>query len=149
MIARFLLKLAAMTSMVTPVTGTALAQSDASVHIPPHERVVLSNGVTLIIVPQRDVPLIACNALLRGGELGDLAGKPGVASLVAGLLEKGAGERDAFQFADAVEGVGGSFGASAGPESITIRGQFLARLEIALQATDRHLLVALQADRGP
>ena len=127
MIARFLLKLAAMTSMVTPVTGTALAQSDASVHIPPHERVVLSNGVTLIIVPQRDVPLIACNAVLRGGELGDLAGKPGVASLVAGLLEKGAGERDAFQFADAVEGVGGSFGASAGPESITIRGQFLAR----------------------
>src|SRR5581483_7809104 len=71
--------------------------------------------------------LIAFNALLRGGELGDLAGKPGVASLVAGLLEKGAGERDAFQFADAVEGVGGSFGASAGPESIAIRGQFLAR----------------------
>jgi len=128
MIGRFLLKLAAMTSMVTPVgTGTVLAQSDGGVHIPPHERLVLSNGVTLIIVPQRDVPLIAFNALLRGGELGDLAGKPGVASLVAGLLEKGAGERDAFQFADAVEGVGGSFGASAGPESIAIRGQFLAR----------------------
>src|SRR5690348_17821097 len=111
MISRFLLKLAAMTSMVTPLgtAAVALAQSDGGVHVPPHERVVLSNGVTLIIVPQRDVPLIAFNAVLRGGELGDLAGKPGVASLVAGLLEKGAGERDAFQFADAVEGVGGSF----------------------------------------
>jgi zinc protease len=129
MIARFLLKLAAITSMVTPVgTGAvALAQSDGDVHVPPHERIVLANGVTVIIVPQRDVPLIAFNAVLRGGELGDLAGKPGVASLVAGLLEKGAGDRDAFQFADAVEGVGGSFSASAGPESIAIRGQFLAR----------------------
>ena len=52
--------------------------------------------MTLIIVPRRDVPLVAFNAVLRGGSLGDAAGKPGVASLVAGLLEKGAGKRDAF-----------------------------------------------------
>ena len=53
MIARFLLKLAAITSMVTPVgTGAvALAQSDGDVHVPPHERIVLANGVTVIIVP--------------------------------------------------------------------------------------------------
>ena len=39
------------------------------------------------------------------------ADKPGVASLVAGLLDRGAGKRSAFEFADAVEGVGGSFNA--------------------------------------
>jgi predicted Zn-dependent peptidase len=106
--------------------------------VPAHERLVLANGLTLIIVPLRDVPLVAFNAVLRGGELGDVVGKPGVASLVAGLLEKGAGDRDAFQFADAVEGVGGSFNAGAGPESITIRGQFLAR--------DQPLLLELLGD---
>jgi zinc protease len=117
------------TAMVAPLgSGVAFAEGvSAGVRVPAHERIVLPNGLTLVIVPRRDVPLMAFNAVLRGGELGNAQAKPGVASLVAGLLEKGAGERSAFQFADAVEGVGGSFGAGAGPESITIRGQFLAR----------------------
>jgi zinc protease len=140
MIARFLLKVAALTSMVTPLgSGVAFAHGATDgVRVPAHDRIVLANGLTLIIMPLRDVPLVAFNAVLRGGELGDRLGKPGVASLVAGLLEKGAGERDAFQFADAVEGVGGSFNAGAGPESITIRGQFLAR--------DQQLLLDLLGD---
>lgn len=113
------------------------AQS-SGVRVPAHERFVLENGLTVILVPRREVPLIAFNAVLRGGESGSLAAKPGVASLIAGLLEKGAGERDAFGFADAVEGVGGTFTAGAGPESITVRGQFLAR--------DQHLMLELLAD---
>ena len=35
--------------------------------------------------------------------------------------------KEALAFVDAVEGVGGTFNAAAGPESIAIRGQFLAR----------------------
>jgi len=140
MIPRLFLKVAALTSMVTPMGAGAVAAERVAdgVHVPAHERIVLSNGITLIIVPDPDVPLVAFNVVLRGGELGDPAGKPGVASLVAGLLEKGAGSRNAFQFADAVEGVGGSFSAGAGPEAITIRGQFLAR--------DQPLLLELLAD---
>jgi zinc protease len=109
-----------------------------TVRVPQHERLSLGNGVTLILMPRRDVPLVAFNALLRGGALGDPASRPGVASLMAGLLEKGAGERHAYAFADLVEGVGGSFGAAAGPEAITVRGQFLAR--------DQRLLMELLAD---
>ncbi|MFX5510316.1 insulinase family protein, partial [Acinetobacter baumannii] len=78
------------------------------------------------------------NGVLRGGESAGEPGRPGVASLVAGLLEKGAGKRDAFAFVDAVEGVGGTFNAAAGPESIGIRGQFLAR--------DQQLMLELLAD---
>jgi predicted Zn-dependent peptidase len=140
MIARFLLKMAAATSMVTPRgSGSVLAQTGGGgVHVPTHERFVLDNGITLVIVPRRDVPLVAFNAVLRGGGLGDAAAKPGVASLVAGLLEKGAGNRDAYAFADAVEGVGGSFNAGAGAESISVRGQFLAR--------DQQLMLELLGD---
>jgi predicted Zn-dependent peptidase len=99
---------------------------------------VLDNGIKLIIVPRSDVPLVAFNAVLRGGSLGDQPAKPGVASIAAGLLEKGAGKRDAFAFADAVEGVGGSFSAGANAESISVRGQFLAR--------DQRLMLELLAD---
>lgn len=139
MIGRFLVKMAAATSMVAPRgTGNVRAKAGGGVHVPVHERFVLDNGITLVIVPRRDVPLVAFNAVLRGGSLGDQAAKPGVASLLAGLLEKGAGKRDAFAFADAVEGVGGSFSAGANTESISVRGQFLAR--------DRQLMLELLAD---
>jgi predicted Zn-dependent peptidase len=94
--------------------------------------------MTLIVMPRHDIPLVSFNAVLHGGESAGAPGKSGVASLVAGLLEKGAGKRDAFAFVDAVEGVGGTFNAAAGPESIAIRGQFLAR--------DQRLMLELLAD---
>jgi zinc protease len=109
-----------------------------SVRVPAHERLSLGSGVALVLVPRRDVPLVAFNAVLRGGASCDPASRPGVASMVAGLLEKGAGERSAYAFADVVEGVGGSFGAGAAPESISVRGQFLAR--------DQQLMLELLAD---
>jgi predicted Zn-dependent peptidase len=107
-----------------------------AVQVPAHERVVLPNGVTLLILPSRDVPLIAFHAVFRGGPLADAT--PGIASLVAGLLEKGAGERNAFEFADAVEGAGGNFSVVTGTEALSISGQFLAR--------DQSLMLELLAD---
>jgi zinc protease len=135
---KFFVKLAAATSIVAPVGGSLHAQTAPNIQVPAHERIVLGNGVTLIVMPRREVPLIAFSAVLRGGTLVDPPAKPGVASLVAGLLEKGAGSRDAFAFADAVEGVGGSFTAAAGTEAISIGGQFLSR--------DRDLMIELLAD---
>ena len=136
---KFFVKLAAATSIVAPVgSGTVIAQTTPGIQVPAHERIVLDNGVTLVIMARKEVPLVAFSAVLRGGTLADPPEKPGIASLVAGLLEKGADERDAFAFADAVEGVGGSFAVSAGPESIIVSGQFLAR--------DRDLMLELLAD---
>src|SRR5689334_1019690 len=130
-------------------TAYALSRpTPGAVQVPPHERVVLPSGATLIVVPRRDVPLVAFQAVVRGGPLCDPRGPgelavaseciPGVASLVAGLLEKGAGDRDAFAFADAVEGAGGNFSVATGPEAVSISGQYLAR--------DQHLMIELLAD---
>src|SRR5579859_6215012 len=139
MIGRFFLKVAAATPKAAPRDARNVsAKAGGGVQVPAHERYTLGNGINLIIVPRRDVPLIAFNAVLRGGALDDPKSKPGVASLLAGLLEKGAGKRDAFAFADAVEGVGGSFSAGANAESISVRGQFLAR--------DQQLMLELLAD---
>jgi predicted Zn-dependent peptidase len=120
------------------VAGGASAAGTVGVKVPAHQRFVLPNGLTIVLLPKKDVPLIAFSGFVRGGALADPEGKPGVAALVAGLLDRGAGKRSAFEFADAVEGVGGSFSASAGAESISIGGQFLAR--------DRALMIELLAD---
>ena len=118
-------------------TAYALTQpSGGAVQVPAHERVLLPNGITLLIVPSHDVPLISFHAVLRGGPLSDA--RSGVASLVAGLLEKGAGARDAFAFADAVEGAGGNFTVVTGNEAMSVSGQFLAR--------DQRLMLDLLSD---
>lgn len=110
----------------------------ASVKVPAHQRFTLDNGVKLILIPLHQVPLIAFEALVRGGATLDPNHRPGLAALAAELLTHGAGSRDAYAFADAVEGVGGMLGAEARSETIVVHGQFLAR--------DRALMLTLLAD---
>lgn len=128
-------------ALLGAVSGWCHAADQAvavGVKIPPHQRFTLPNGAKLILIPRHDVPLIAFEAMLRGGSRLDPEGRAGVASLVAELLTHGAGSRDAYAFADAVEGAGGSFDADAHSEALLVHGQFLAR--------DRELLLGLLAD---
>jgi len=120
------------------VPATTKSGRPGRLRIPAHERLVLANGVSVTIVPLREVPLVAFCAVLRGGARGDSRGKSGLAALVAGLFAKGAGERSGFAFADALEGAGGSFNATAAADHILVSGQFLAR--------DQALMLALLAD---
>ena len=99
----------------------------AGVMLPDVTRVELDNGAVLLVHEKRDVPLVGVEVIIRGGAITDPEGKSGLSSLFAGMLERGAGERDAASFAEAIEAVGGSLSTSAGLESITISGEFLAR----------------------
>jgi zinc protease len=105
---------------------TAAVASHVNVPVPANERVTLPNGLRLILVPRHDIPLVAFNLLLRGGALLDPPGRDGTAALAADLLTHGAGSRDAYAFADAVEGSGGNLDAAAHAEFIQVQGQFLA-----------------------
>lgn len=117
------------------VGAAALADG---VTLPTYERVVLDNGTVLILNRHAEVPLIGLRAILKGGAITDPAGMHGMASLFAALISKGAGDRDAGAFAEAVGGVGGVLTAGAGLEAIEIDGDFLAR--------DADLLVELLSD---
>ncbi len=113
-------------------------QAAEGVKTPPFERVQLSNGTVLMLLEQRDVPLISFEARVLGGARLDPEDRYGTANLLAGLFEKGAGERDALAFAQTVASVGGSIQTDASTESISITGSFLSR--------DRKLMVELLAD---
>ena len=117
-----------------PVTG---AFGDG-VTLPAAERIVLENGTVLILNENYDVPLIGLQAIVRGGAAADPADKHGLASLLAGLLEKGAGDRSSAEFAEEAAAVGGELSASAGLESITISADFMSK--------DAALMVELVAD---
>ena len=116
----------------------ALVLSAQATTLPDARRVELDNGVVLILNVSNDVPLVGVSAVLRGGAARDPADGHGLASLYAGLIGKGAGQRDAAAFADAVDSVGGRLDARAGLEAITITGDFLAR--------DTALMIELLSD---
>ena len=116
----------------------AATANPQGVALPAVERVVLANETVLILNEKHDVPMIGLEAILRGGAVADPQDKRGLASLFAALIEKGAGDRDAAMFAEAIDSVGGTLSASAGEEGITISGDFLAR--------DANLMIELLAD---
>ena len=70
--------------------------------LPAYERIVLDNGTVLLLSEKHDVPLIGLRAVIRGGAAADPADKGGLVTLLASMLEKGAGDRDSGAFAEAV-----------------------------------------------
>jgi predicted Zn-dependent peptidase len=110
----------------------------ADVGLPEFQTVTLDNGATLLLMPRKDVPLVAANIAVRGGALADAAGKEGTADLLGEMLSQGAGNRSALQFAQAVDGAGGTIGFGSSREAITASAQFLSK--------DSALMLSLLAD---
>ncbi len=106
--------------------------------LPEPSRVELDNGMTFLLVEKNDVPLIGFEAVIQGGAVSDPEGMAGMADLVAGLMQKGAGDRSALEYAEAIAAVGGELYASAQLENISVSGEFMAR--------DAELMVSLLAD---
>ncbi len=115
--------------------GPAIA---TGIRLPDYQAITLDNGATVLLMPRNDVPLVAANVAVRGGALADAAGKEGTADLLGGMLSKGAGNRDALQFAQALDGAGGSLGFGSSREAITASAQFLSK--------DSALMLSLLAD---
>src|ERR1700736_3910621 len=107
------LHLLALTIAVLFLASSASAQT---LHMPPHEKYILKNGLTVLLLEKHGVPLINVYALVKTGAAADPAGEEGLASVTAGLLRKGTKTRSAQQFAADLDYIGGTFEAEAGAE---------------------------------
>ena len=90
--------------------GVTAAASGPSVKLPDYQTLTLDNGATVLLMPRKDVPLVAANIAVRGGALADAIGKEGTADLLGEMLSKGAGNRSALQFAQTVDPVDACLG---------------------------------------
>jgi zinc protease len=97
-----------------------------------HKR-TLSNGLAVWLVESHEVPLVQINLLLKAGAGDDPAGKFGLASLTAAMLDEGAGSRSALQLADAVDFLGAALTTTASFDASAVRLNVpVARLKEAL-----------------
>ncbi|UYK77041.1 insulinase family protein [Xanthomonas sacchari] len=80
---------------------------------PTLQRATLKNGTTVILAERHEVPVVQFSYEFQGGYSADQGRKPGTANFTMGMLDDGAGERDALAFADAAEALGASLAAGA------------------------------------
>lgn len=92
-----------------------------TLRLPAIEKGTLANGVPLWVIEQHRVPLAQVNVILRGGASLDRTGRYGMASMVAAMLDEGAGSRSALEFADAVEFLGADLSTSSSFDYSAVR----------------------------
>ena len=85
----------------------------------------LSNGLLLIVVSRTDLPLLSLQLVLPGGQAVEPADRAGLAQAVAGLLTRGTASRSAGEIAAAIEGIGGSLGAAATIDDLSVTASVL------------------------
>ncbi len=108
------------------VDSPAPGAPEPRIELPVPEEIVLDNGVRLWMLPDREVPLVNIEVRVDAGAAGDGFEKAGRAALLAEMLRRGAGERDARAFEAAIDVRGGEFSIAAWPRETRISCEFLA-----------------------
>jgi predicted Zn-dependent peptidase len=90
-------------------------------NLPPIQKKALSNGLAVWLIESHEVPLVQVNLLVLAGASDDPAGKFGLASLTAAMLDEGAGSRSSLEIADAVDYLGAALTTSASADATAVR----------------------------
>jgi zinc protease len=98
------------------VLGFAACRSDAT---PQATRKVLPNGVVLLHVEQRQLPLVTVLLTLRAGVAAEPAARAGLANLTAQLLSEGTMSHTAVELRQAIDRLGGRIGFGVDRETMT------------------------------
>jgi len=114
-------------ALALTVFAGASAVRAQKLQLPPHEKVVLKNGLTVLLLEKHSVPMVSVAGIVKAGGLYDPAGMEGLASTTAGLLRKGTKTQTAQQFAGDIDFIGGTFEADAGADYSSFGTEFLSK----------------------
>lgn len=90
------------------------ARTPAPFRAPKPEVRALSNGMPVWVLPKRDLPTVVAGVAVRGGGGIQPVDRPGLAQVVASMLDEGTKARSAEQLAAEVESMGAALSASCG-----------------------------------
>lgn len=91
------------------------------------KKIILDNGLTILLREDKSFPLVAVRLALQGGLRQEPEGKDGLANLAGDLWAKATVQRTAEQIAQSTEEHGMSFGSSSGLNSFGMSSDFLSK----------------------
>jgi zinc protease len=101
----------------------------------------LTNGLRVLVIEDREIPLVQFEIRLRGGHLLEDPAKPGVANLLAQTMTEGTATKTPDELEQAIDLLGASINVSGGSQTFVIRGSTLARNYDATMALVEEILM--------
>lgn len=80
------------------------------------KRIVLKNGMILLLSEKHELPVVTVSMAIRAGSIVEPPDKPGLASITASLLTQGTKRRSANQISREIDFIGGSLAVSGGDD---------------------------------
>jgi zinc protease len=90
-------------------------------------RILLENGMVLLLAEKHDIPVVTMNMAIKAGSTSEPGNEPGLASITASLLTQGTTKRTASQINREIDFVGGSLSASGGSDFASASLRVLAK----------------------
>lgn len=98
----------------------------SEIRIPTPYQTVLPNGLTLVVVEDKRLPLVSYRLAFRTGDAHDPPELPGLTDMMSGLLTEGTTTRTSRQIAEEVERMGATLHAGAGSDFTTLSASALS-----------------------
>ncbi|MEP6637547.1 MAG: insulinase family protein, partial [Acidobacteriota bacterium] len=95
------------------------------IHLPTAFETTLSNGLTVVIVADKRLPLVSYRLGFRAGDAHDPSELPGLTDLLTGLLTEGTASRASREIADQVARMGATLSAGANSDYTTVAASSL------------------------
>lgn len=101
--------------------------AEPKVKVPAVWKATLANGMRVLGIEQREVPLVQFDIAIDGGQLLDSIDKVGVANLMARMMTQGTANKTPQQLEEAILQLGASINVAARTEEVRISVSTLAR----------------------
>jgi len=111
------------------------------------QNITTPGGIQAWLVEEHSIPFAAIEIRFRGGASLDRDGKRGAVNLMTGLIEEGAGEMNAQEFAAARDALAASFRFDSHRDALTISTRFLTENRDEAMALLREALVNPRFDQ--
>lgn len=101
------------------------------------ERDTLDNGMIVLMVEARRIPVVEMRAYVGAGSVYDPAGKEGLANVASGMLLRGTKSRSEYAIVESIESVGGVLAIFASEDHAGLSGKVLSKdLALLLDLTN-------------
>ncbi len=109
------------------IGGPSPLRAEDGLRLPEYRRFQMPNGMTLLLMEQRELPLVSFEFIVRAGSIADPARKEGVASLTAAMLRRGTETRSAADIDSQLDSMGAWLSIEAEHDMTWISAEFLSR----------------------
>ena len=107
-----------------------------TLRLPTPTEFTLPNGLTVLVMEQHDLPVVAANLVIRTGSGANPPASPGLANFTAAMLDEGTTTRSALEIADEAARLGAPIGTASTMDSTlvfvrSLKKTFASALELA------------------